>query len=74
MIHRQVWTDDMDDVVREAYRDRTRLAEVAQRLGVSRNAVIGRARRLGLNRPVAAVTLEIASIPWRAKQLKRKDV
>lgn len=68
------WTDEMDEVVRAAYRDRIRLAEVAQKLGVSRNAIIGRARRLGLSRPVAEVTLEIASIPWRAKQLNRKGM
>jgi hypothetical protein len=64
------WTLEMDDAVREAYATRTRLAEVAERLGVTRLAVIGRARVLGLCQPVDKVLLELAQIPWRIQQIR----
>lgn len=62
------WTPEMDDVVRAAYATRTRLALVAEELGVTRKAVIGRARRLGLCQPVEKVMLELAQLPWRKAQ------
>ena len=64
------WTDEMDEVVRKAYRDRERLADVAVRLGVTRNAVSGRAWKLGLTRPISEVAQEMAEVPWRRAQVK----
>lgn len=70
MAYPRKWTIEMDDVVREAYASRTRLAEVAEKLGVTRHAVIGRARVLGLCKPVDTVLLELAQIPWRIDQIR----
>ncbi len=65
------WTPAMDDIVREAYKNRTRLRDVADQLGVSRNAVIHRAFRLNLSKPISVVALELAQQPWRIAQIKQ---
>lgn len=64
------WSEHHDAIVREAYDKRIRLAEVAERLGVTRSAIIGRARRLGLCKPCSIAYLEVAQQDWRKKQLK----
>ena len=62
------WNDEKDTVIRQAYRDRTRLAEVAERLGTTRNAIAGRAFKLGLSKPIRIVALEISQKSWRIEQ------
>jgi hypothetical protein len=64
------WQEHHDAMVREAYDKRIRLAEVAEKIGVSRNAVIGRARRLGLSKPCSIAYLEVAQQDWRREQMK----
>lgn len=71
------WQEHHDAMIREAYDKRIRLAEVAQKIGVSRSALIGRARRMGLCKPCSIAYLEVAQQDWRKEQLKemrkRKD-
>jgi hypothetical protein len=64
------WSEEHDAIVREAYDQRIRLADVAEKIGVSRNAVIGRARRIGLCKPGEVALLEVAQKDWRKEQLK----
>lgn len=56
--HRR-FTPEMDAAIRSGYASRTRVADIAEQAGVSRNAVIGRARRLGLSRPRGTEVLVI---------------
>jgi hypothetical protein len=63
-----IWTPEMNDIVREAYAKRTRLADVAKTLGVTHAAVIGRATRLGLNKPAPIALAEVAQQQWRKEQ------
>lgn len=44
------WTDADIALIRQAYKDRTRLLDVANKIGVSKNAVISKADKLGLTR------------------------
>jgi len=44
------WDDKMDQVVLENYNKGMRAKKIGELLGVKKNAVIGRARRLGLSR------------------------
>ncbi len=62
------WSEHHDAAIREAYSRRTRLADVAEKIGVSRSALIGRARRLGLCKPREVALLEVAQQPWRREQ------
>ena len=43
------WDDEMDKIVLENY-NKMRAKQIAELLGVTKNAVIGRAKRLGLSR------------------------
>lgn len=43
------WTDDACDILRKMWSDGCSAREVAGRLGVTRNAVIGKANRMGLS-------------------------
>ena len=42
------WTDDMNERLRDLWEEGHITAEIGRRLGVSKNAVVGRARRLEL--------------------------
>ena len=44
------WEDEMDKVVLKNYNTKMRAKQIAELLGVTKNAVIGRAKRLGLSR------------------------
>lgn len=48
MSRRSSWSQAMDDVVRQVWRDNLTTGWAAARVGRTRNAVIGRAYRLGL--------------------------
>jgi hypothetical protein len=50
MAHR-IFSPEMDAAIRAGYSSCTRVAAIAKQLGLTRNAVIGRARRLGLSMP-----------------------
>lgn len=57
------WTPDMDDILRQFHARGIAAAVTAKRIGVTRNAVIGRAHRLGLSSPrQPSVKLPKASI------------
>lgn len=43
------WTPEMDEVLREGVENGVSHSAIARRLGVTRNASIGRANRLGLS-------------------------
>lgn len=45
------WTPEMDAVVATGFRDKLSARLIGERLGVSRNAVLGRHFRLGLAKP-----------------------
>lgn len=44
------WDDKMDKIVSENYNNKMKAKQIAELLGVTKNAVIGRAKRLGLSR------------------------
>lgn len=48
------WTPDQDEFVRQNYRIIS-TKKIGEKLGFSKNAVIGRARRIGLGKPYAEV-------------------
>lgn len=64
------WTPEMDEIVTEAYRNRTRLAVIADQLGVTRNAITSRAFKLGLSKPIHLAAWEVSQQPWRINQFK----
>jgi hypothetical protein len=45
------WNKERDDVIRSMFSERKTAKEVGEALGVTRNAVLGRAYRLGLSKP-----------------------
>lgn len=49
--NRRPWSKEEDDVIRQLYPTDTPAAEIAKKLGIGKNHVIGRARRLGLKSP-----------------------
>lgn len=49
MIERKRWTPEMDDVLRDGLSNGASHSVIALRLGITRNASIGRAHRLGLS-------------------------
>ena len=51
------WTEEMRAVVREGYAAKRKIAHIAEVLGVSRNAVIGQARRMDLQKTSRNPTL-----------------
>lgn len=46
---RHAWTEDEDQFLRDHYGGKMSVTDFAAKIGVSRNAVIGRAQRLGLS-------------------------
>lgn len=64
------WTKEQDDFLKEQYRAIS-AAVIAERLGKTRNAVIGRANRLGLGRAYREVFGQTAThSPYRHKSRK----
>jgi biotin operon repressor len=61
----RVWTPEMDQYVREHYGKRGGAITIGAALGVSKNAVITRARSLGLNRPKHRWTAEEDAMIFR---------
>ncbi len=59
-----------DEVIRAGYEANRRVSEIAAELGVTRNVVIGRARRLGLANPERRVRA-IAAGYGKAEQSKK---
>lgn len=55
-------TSATDEIIRSGYSSKVKVADIARRVGLSRNAVIGRARRLGISRPRKAVEVEVMVI------------
>lgn len=47
------WNEERDNIIRNMFSERKTAAQVAEQLGVTRNAVLGRAFRLGLSKPWA---------------------
>ena len=74
------WTDEREAEFRELYAEGLAHREIAARMGLTRNASIGKARRLGLKprivrkpKPAPWVRLGISERTWQRRQQKFKE-
>lgn len=72
------WTKEQSDMLCSLWRSGATAQAIADRLGVTRNAVLGRAGRLGLNRTGkpshAGKTLPAERSWWNASEDQRRQV
>lgn len=60
------WTDEQIDTLRKLWGEGLSTSEIGRQLGVSKNAVVGKAHRLGLPSRPSPIKRAVASAPARA--------